>query len=249
MQRYSYKFTMNLDNQNGGILFGLGTVKGQSVNAVMYFDNFEIIESTPDLDTTGPVILGVKDQTVAINGTFNPLSGVTALDVTDGDVTNKIVVEIKNSLDEVVTTLDLSVEGVYTITYTVEDSLGNDSVKSMTLTVEGELPASGSNLLATTGADAFGWTESSEGTGQLTLSEVNSKITIDVTGIGDADYKPHIFQTLSSLAIGEYRFTLKLDASVARHVRFNIVLPGAGYVSIIGGPVNLLTTTGSTLEY
>ena len=320
----------------------------------MFFDNFEVVEY---VDTDGPEILGAKDVSINVGSTFNPLTGVTAVDVTDGAVTANLSVVIKNSLDAVVTTLDTASEGVFTVTYSVTDSLGNSSNKTITVTVitapapvavklnappagvnhleaefrvavgayaggtgySGKLrfvwfigeteagsdlldaPAPngsnylyetfltdlpfgtytvkfqavgdgvlgldsdfsihtfevtkaapiepGSNLLATTGADAFGWTEFSEGTGQLTLSEVNSKITIDVTGIGDADYKPHIFQTLSSLAIGEYRFTLKLDASVARHVRFNIVLPGAGYASIIGGPVNLLTTTGSTLEY
>jgi hypothetical protein len=135
MQRYSYKFTMNLDNPRGGILFGLGTVKGNAVNATMYFDNFEIVESTPDADTTGPVISGVKDVSILVGGNFNPLVGVTALDVTDGDVTANITAVIKNSAGAVVSAVDSSVAGTYTVTYTVSDSLNNKTEVTITVTV------------------------------------------------------------------------------------------------------------------
>ncbi|MGB0417917.1 MAG: carbohydrate binding domain-containing protein, partial [Acholeplasmataceae bacterium] len=51
---YSYKFTMTQDNDKGGILFGLGTVNGNAVNATMHFDNITIEESQPDPDSSGP---------------------------------------------------------------------------------------------------------------------------------------------------------------------------------------------------
>src|SRR5690606_23458659 len=94
---YSYKFTMNEpeENRRGSILFELGTWATVAVNATMYFDNITIEESTPDADVDGPVVTGViAEQNILIDSTFNPLAGVTAFDVTDGDVTDEIVVTV-----------------------------------------------------------------------------------------------------------------------------------------------------------
>ncbi len=56
---YSYKFTMTQDNDKGGILFGLGTVNGNAVNATCIFDNITIEESA-DPDNQGPIFSGVE---------------------------------------------------------------------------------------------------------------------------------------------------------------------------------------------
>jgi len=118
---YSYKFTMTQDNQNGGILFGLGTIGEASVAATLHFDNFKIVESTPDADTTGPVISGIDDVTITSGTAFDPLAGVSAVDVTDGDVTASISIVITDAQSNVVDPLDTNVVGVYTLTYTVAD--------------------------------------------------------------------------------------------------------------------------------
>jgi hypothetical protein len=45
MATYTYTFTMNKNDIEGGILFGFGTVAGdQPVNAVIHIDNIEIVE-------------------------------------------------------------------------------------------------------------------------------------------------------------------------------------------------------------
>ena len=62
---------------------------------------------------TNPEITGVKDQTVKVGSTFNPLSGVKATDKEDGDLTNAIKVS---------GTVDTSKAGVYKLVYTVVDS-------------------------------------------------------------------------------------------------------------------------------
>jgi uncharacterized repeat protein (TIGR02543 family) len=54
---YSFNFTMTQNNYNGGILFNLGKVNNNSVNATMYFDNIIIKESDYYL-----MIDGVKDS-------------------------------------------------------------------------------------------------------------------------------------------------------------------------------------------
>jgi hypothetical protein len=152
-QRYSFVFTMNVVNQNGGLVFELGGVNGQRVNATMFFDNFEVSEY---VDTDGPEILGAKDVSINVGSTFNPLAGVTAVDITDGAVTEDLSVVIKNSLDAVVTTLDTASEGVFTVTYSVTDSLGNSSNKTITVTVVTAVPVTQTQLKAFTAPDLAG---------------------------------------------------------------------------------------------
>ena len=93
MQRYSFTFTMTQDNQKGGILFGLGTVKSQKVDATMYFDNFEIVESTPDADTTAPVAPG--SNLLATTGAdlfgWNQFNEVEILEVFSGDLETNVI--------------------------------------------------------------------------------------------------------------------------------------------------------------
>jgi hypothetical protein len=136
MQRYSYKFTMNQNNQKGGILFGLGRVNNQSINATMYFDNIDIVETVMGADTTPPVFLGIaEDVTLTVGSAFDPIEGVTAVDVVDGDLTAAIVVTIRNAADEVVTSIDTSSPGVFTVTYEVTDAAGNKATRVTTVTI------------------------------------------------------------------------------------------------------------------
>jgi hypothetical protein len=44
MAEYSFTFTMNKNDLAGGILFGFGTIAGQTVNALIHMDNIEIVE-------------------------------------------------------------------------------------------------------------------------------------------------------------------------------------------------------------
>ncbi|WP_291650204.1 immunoglobulin-like domain-containing protein [Clostridium sp.] len=77
-------------------------------------------------DNTAPVINGVTDKQINIGDTFNPLTGVTASDKEDGDLTSKIIV---NGL------VDTSKAGVYNISYTVSDSKSLSTTVSSTITV------------------------------------------------------------------------------------------------------------------
>jgi hypothetical protein len=44
MAEYSFTFTMNKDDLEGGLLFGFGTIAGQTVNSVIHMDNINIVE-------------------------------------------------------------------------------------------------------------------------------------------------------------------------------------------------------------
>ncbi|MFC0490752.1 immunoglobulin-like domain-containing protein, partial [Listeria grayi] len=73
-------------------------------------------------------IINANDKTIKVGDTFNPLSGVTATDEEDGDLTSKIKV--------IVNTVNTAVAGTYTVTYSVTDSDGNTATKTITVTVK-----------------------------------------------------------------------------------------------------------------
>lgn len=76
---------------------------------------------------SAPIINGTSDLTVEVGGTLDALTGVTAIDVEDGDITANLVVD-----DSAV---DLTTEGDYTLTYSITDSAGETVTASVTVTV------------------------------------------------------------------------------------------------------------------
>ena len=84
--------------------------------------------STPavEKDTTAPVISGVKNRTITKGQSFNKMSGVSAKDNKDGNITSRIRVEGN---------VDVNSSGKYKLKYTVSDNAGNSASKSATITV------------------------------------------------------------------------------------------------------------------
>ncbi len=78
-------------------------------------------------DTEGPVITGVDAVVLTVGSSFDDLDGVVATDNRDGDVTGDIIV----SGD----TVDTNVADIYTVTYTVEDALGNITTVDRLVTI------------------------------------------------------------------------------------------------------------------
>ena len=68
-----------------------------------------------------------KDVTIVVGSAFDPLKGVTAMDAEDGDLTSKI--SCKSNVDR-------NKVGVYKVTYTVMDSQGATTSKTIQVTVE-----------------------------------------------------------------------------------------------------------------
>lgn len=223
---YSYKFTMTQDNQDGGILFGLGKIGDASIAATLHFDNFNIAESTPDADTTGPVVSGADDLTISLGTAFDPAAGVTALDVTDGDVTADIAIEIKDASDTVVDPLDTNVAGVYTITYTVEDSLGNETVETRTLTVVALTTTDTGKILNGdfAGADLTPWTtygQDFNGVADYSATLVDGAVDVNIVNPGDAGERWTIQLNQADILLEQgdtYVLTFDAKASVARDI-------------------------------
>lgn len=90
------------------------------------FKNFGSGGGVPPVTDGKPIITGVKNQTVTVGSTFDPMAGVTATDKEDGSLTNMIAVS---------GTVDTQTAGSYKLTYTVTDSAGQSVSISCTITV------------------------------------------------------------------------------------------------------------------
>ena len=78
-------------------------------------------------DSTPPVLTVPASTTVEQGSSFDPLTGVSARDNTDGDVTSRI---------QMVGSVDTTTPGTYALTYVVSDTNGNQAVASRAVTVE-----------------------------------------------------------------------------------------------------------------
>jgi hypothetical protein len=86
------------------------------------------------VDTTVPVIIGADDLSVEVgSSTPNWLTGVTANDNYDGDITESITVDSSE--------VNLDVVGVYSLTYSVTDGVGNEDNKTIEVEVMIEVGA------------------------------------------------------------------------------------------------------------
>lgn len=80
------------------------------------------------VDSNAPVISGALDVEITIGDAFDPLTGVTATDSEDGDLTSSITVS---------GTVDNNSIGIYTLVYTVTDSDSDQDQVTRTVTVTG----------------------------------------------------------------------------------------------------------------
>ncbi len=92
-----------------------------------YAPGVSIAVKAPIIDNYSPTI-NASDKTIIEGTAFNELSGVTATDPEDGDLTSKIKVTNKN--------VNTSKAGVYQVTYQVTDSTGNVTTKTIKVTVK-----------------------------------------------------------------------------------------------------------------
>ena len=254
---YSYIFTHRLDNKRGGVLFELGRVSSQTVNATLYFDDITIEEATAGPDVTAPILNGVSPTiSILVGSTYNPLAGISALDAVDGDLTSSIVVEIFNSSNAKVNTLDTSVPAIFTVKYSVKDAAGNEA-KAETIVNVVSLVFRDENLLTngsfgTAIGNEWGYWQQDWGTAPVvtrTQDVQAGKYNLAINGGGDAAWAIQFAQDNVNVVQGTtYRFSLTASATTARKVSV-----GVGY----GDPWNEygrkngieIGTTTSTQEF
>ncbi|MGL5549290.1 MAG: immunoglobulin-like domain-containing protein, partial [Culicoidibacterales bacterium] len=74
--------------------------------------------------------ISADDVTLTVGDAFDPLTGVSAMDAEDGDLTQLIEVISSN--------VDMSQAGVYTVTYKVTDKAGASATKTRLVTVKAQ---------------------------------------------------------------------------------------------------------------
>ncbi|HHP8973433.1 TPA: immunoglobulin-like domain-containing protein [Listeria monocytogenes] len=78
-----------------------------------------------------PTLTGVEDKVLPVTEAFDPLQGVMAEDMEEGDLTSSITV---------VGDVDTQTPGEYTLEYSVKDRFGEETKKTVTMTVQAEAP-------------------------------------------------------------------------------------------------------------
>ncbi|MFA1561905.1 M66 family metalloprotease [Aliivibrio fischeri] len=83
-----------------------------------------------DVHSEKPVFAGVNDLTIDAGTAFDPMSGVSASDAEDGDISSKI---------QVSGNVDINTAGIYTLTYRVIDSASQTVTATRNITVVAEV--------------------------------------------------------------------------------------------------------------
>ena len=116
---YKIQSDLPIDENRNLVDINLGTYS---------FDNsYAYIHSSYIYKESREPIIYASDVTINSGSKFDALSGVTAYDAWDGDVTNKLKVSENN--------VNTSNIGSYNVTYSVTDSENNEAIKSITVTV------------------------------------------------------------------------------------------------------------------
>ncbi|PEC46374.1 immunoglobulin-like domain-containing protein [Bacillus sp. AFS096315] len=117
----SLKVTGIVDTKKIGAYKLTYTVRDSSGNTTTVTRTITVI------DNIKPVFLGASSKTIAFGSTFNVLTGVTAKDNVDGDLTKTV---------KVTGVVNTKKKGIYTLTYTVSDKSSNKTVLTRKITVK-----------------------------------------------------------------------------------------------------------------
>ncbi|MBC1919603.1 DUF5011 domain-containing protein, partial [Listeria booriae] len=90
-------------------------------------DNTTTKTITVTVTSNNAPVITAADKTLKKGASFDPMAGVSASDTEDGNMTDKVSVTAND--------VDTSVEGTYHVTYSVTDSDGNTTTKTITVTV------------------------------------------------------------------------------------------------------------------
>lgn len=242
-------FTAPIVNEDTTLLFRLTTIEygGMPRRFVSRdFVRIKILADTNATDTEAPVLTLIGDQNITLTvGSSFVDEGTQAIDNADGDITDRVITE---------GTVDTNTTGVYTLTYSVTDTAGNEAVEiTRIITVVPNMPTTytiSGTILDTNGTVISGAlvtigtktvTSDSNGTYSIDGVTANERIKIDVThpdylansritGIEDEDVSINV-------KLGSPKVTLTfsaLDGATASHDGASVILPPAGYMDANG---------------
>ena len=146
----TYKVTYSVTDSNNNTVT-------KSINVVVKENNAPVINAS--------------DNTMYVGDNFDPKTGVTASDVEDGDLTNKIVVTEN--------TVNTEVKGTYKVVYSVTDSKNKTTTKEITIEVIERVTINTDDLdLDDFDLDDLGITERESNFYFDYLKEVNGKLEL-----------------------------------------------------------------------
>jgi hypothetical protein len=114
--------------QEGKVYAWTATSRNASGEEVGTVDQFGgvFVATARGTDTTAPVLTVPASTTVTQGESFDPMTGVRALDDSDGDVSSRV---------QVVGSVDVATPGSYALTYLAADTNGNQVAASRSVTV------------------------------------------------------------------------------------------------------------------
>ena len=237
---------MSYDKVKIGFFFGLidSLLPANSVATSILIDDvkFELISNVKDEEAQR---IYAPDESVELNETFDPLSGIKV-----GDSAKVPNVAISSATAGLVTydagtglyTIDTSVAGTYTLTYTVTDMYGNETVYDRTLVVtdgteqsslqvvNGDFTTDQATPYAQPAEAGWGW----HGSGSFLTYIENGMATIDVYNTWYRFYGTQFYEQNRTLVQGEtYLFTFMAKAEEARLLQMNLEASGMTTVTAI----------------
>ncbi|WP_397221691.1 immunoglobulin-like domain-containing protein [Peribacillus simplex] len=139
-----------------------------------------------EVDNDMPFILGAASKVIFINSVFNPIKGITATDLTDGYLTNKINIS---------GTVNTKKKGKYSLIYSVVDKSGNETSIPITVTVKDNikpviLGASDKTVFINSNFDSkLGVTANDNSDGNLTSNlKISGTVNTKVKGVYTLTY-------------------------------------------------------------
>ena len=117
-----------------------------------------VINATP--------VIKAENKTIKVGDKFNPMTGVTATDKEDGNITKDIRV-IEN-------TVDTSKVGTYKVVYEVTDKQGAKTTKTITVTVINDNTGNSTNNSTSTESKPSGNTNDIVGNNEITINKPNN---------------------------------------------------------------------------
>lgn len=164
-----------------------------------------------------PVLSSPSLTEVAVNGTFDPLTNVSAVDDEDGDLTGRIVIEEN--------TVNLGIVGVYKVRYSVMDNDGNRAeAKQIVVVHDGEMVVGNQTILRATNF--------TKRVGQVDLSSaaITSAANASVYDKTTGDLLPLAVVNVTNLggyhaAVGTYSITLEVagDSGANKIIDANVI--------------------------
>ena len=196
--------------------------------------NYDLVERwvTVMADTEAPVLSGVEDTTAFVGEGLTALTDVMAVDGRDGDVTANIV--LSGDVFEV------DVAGVYNVTYTVSDALGNEATADRVITIL-DLTFEDTDLITNGNFEAVAWQFfTQEWVGAATkFNIVDGQVVAEVQAFGD-NWSQIIEQPGVAMGANKtYRVSFDAMSTVERDVEVELGDSGLA---------NQYVTVGTTME-